>query len=118
VYGKPRKLQGGGMEDTLIQFVANGVPVSVRSNHPHLLSALREELNITSPKDGCSPSGQCGCCTVFVNGKAVVSCQTSLEKVAGGEVKHLKELKNRSARNIPMHLLLAVACNVDSAFQA
>ena len=78
------------MEDTMVQFVANGVPVSVRSNHPHLLSALREELNITSPKDGCSPSGQCGCCTVFVNGKAVVSCQTSLEKVAGGEVTTLE----------------------------
>jgi xanthine dehydrogenase molybdenum-binding subunit len=78
------------MEDTMVQFVANGVPVSVRGNHPHLLSALREELNITSPKDGCSPSGQCGCCTVFVNGKAVVSCQTSLEKVAGGEVTTLE----------------------------
>jgi xanthine dehydrogenase molybdenum-binding subunit len=85
------------MEDTLIQFVANGVPVSVRSNHPHLLSALREELNITSPKDGCSPSGQCGCCTVFVNGKAVVSCQTSLEKVAGGEVTTLEGI-NESER--------------------
>ena len=78
------------MEDTMVEFVANGVPVSVRGNHPHLLSALREELNITSPKDGCSPSGQCGCCTVFVNGKAVVSCQTSLEKVAGGEVTTLE----------------------------
>jgi len=78
------------MENTMVHFVANGVPVSVRSNHPHLLSALREELNITSPKDGCSPSGQCGCCTVFVNGKAVVSCQTSLEKVAGGEVTTLE----------------------------
>lgn len=69
-----------------IEFVVNGVPVRVRPHHPHLLSALRDELNITSPKDGCSPSGQCGCCTVLVNGKAVVSCQTSLEKVSGGEV--------------------------------
>ena len=69
-----------------IEFVVNGVPVRVRSHHPHLLSALRDELNITSPKDGCSPSGQCGCCTVLVNGKAVVSCQTSLDKVSGGEV--------------------------------
>jgi len=51
-----------------------------------LLSALREELDITSPKDGCSPSGQCGCCTVLIDGKAVVSCQTSLEKVAGKSV--------------------------------
>ena len=86
------------MEDTMVQFVANGVPVSVRGNHPHLLSALREELNITSPKDGCSPSGQCGCCTVFVNGKAVVSCQTSLEKVAGGEVTTLEGIDESERR--------------------
>lgn len=58
----------------------------MRQPHPHLLSALREELDITSPKDGCSPSGQCGCCTVLIDGKAVVSCQTSLEKVAGKSV--------------------------------
>lgn len=90
--------QGGCMEDTMVQFVANGVPVSVRGNHPHLLSALREELNITSPKDGCSPSGQCGCCTVFVNGKAVVSCQTSLEKVAGGEVTTLEGIEESERR--------------------
>lgn len=69
-----------------IEFVVNGAPVTVRSSHPHLLAALREELDITSPKDGCSPSGQCGCCTVLVNGKAVVSCQTSLDKVAGSTV--------------------------------
>ena len=72
------------------EFVVNGVPVTVRQPHPHLLSALREELNITSPKDGCSPSGQCGCCTVLVNGKAVVSCQTSLEKAAGAEITTLE----------------------------
>lgn len=70
----------------MTQFVVNGTPVEVRQPHPHLLSALREELDITSPKDGCSPSGQCGCCTVLIDGKAVVSCQTSLEKVAGKSV--------------------------------
>ena len=64
--------------------------MEVRQPHPHLLSALREELNITSPKDGCSPSGQCGCCTVLIDGKAVVSCQTSLEKVAGKSVTTLE----------------------------
>jgi len=68
----------------------NGTPVVVRSPHPHLLSALREELNITSPKDGCSPSGQCGCCTVLIDGKAVVSCQTSLEKAAGKSITTLE----------------------------
>jgi len=73
-------------------FVLNGTPVSVRADHPHLLAALREELDVTSPKDGCSPSGQCGCCTVLIDGKAVVSCQTSLDKVAGASVTTLEGL--------------------------
>jgi xanthine dehydrogenase molybdenum-binding subunit len=55
-----------------------------------LLAALREELDITSPKDGCSPTGQCGCCTVLVDGKAIVSCQQSLEKVAGAQITTLE----------------------------
>jgi xanthine dehydrogenase molybdenum-binding subunit len=66
-----------------VAFTLNGAAVSVRSDHPHLLAALREELDVTSPKDGCSPSGQCGCCTVLVDGKAIVSCQQSLTKIAG-----------------------------------
>ncbi len=45
---------------------------------------------MTSPKDGCSPSGQCGCCTVHVDGKAIVSCQQSLAKTAGKSVTTLE----------------------------
>ncbi len=73
-------------------FVLNGSPVSVRGDHPHLLAALREELDVTSPKDGCSPSGQCGCCTVLVGGRAVVACQQPLVKVAGKSVVTLEGL--------------------------
>jgi len=73
-----------------VNFIVNGQPVSVSADHPHLLAALREELNITSAKDGCSPSGQCGCCTVLIDGKAIVSCQQSLAKVAGSEVTTLE----------------------------
>jgi xanthine dehydrogenase molybdenum-binding subunit len=80
----------GSHNDLRVAFTVNETPVSVRSTHPHLLAALREELDITSPKDGCSPTGQCGCCTVLVNGKAVVSCQTPLSKVAGGTVTTLE----------------------------
>ena len=47
-----------------VGFTVNGAAVRVAADHPHLLSALREELGITSPKDGCSPSGQCGCCKI------------------------------------------------------
>ncbi len=71
-------------------FILNGTPVSVSRQHPHLLAALREELDITSPKDGCSPTGQCGCCTVLIDGKAVVSCQMSLDKIAGSSIVTLE----------------------------
>jgi selenium-dependent xanthine dehydrogenase len=73
-----------------VEFTLNGTPVAVRDDHPHLLAALREELDVTSPKDGCSPSGQCGCCTVLVEGKAVVSCNLGLDKVAGKSVVTLE----------------------------
>jgi aldehyde oxidoreductase len=73
-----------------VEFILNGEAVTVGDDHPHLLAALREELNITSPKDGCSPSGQCGCCTVHIDGKAVVSCQQSLAKTAGRSVVTLE----------------------------
>jgi aldehyde oxidoreductase len=75
---------------TRCDFVLNGAPVSVRSDHPHLLAAIREELDVTSPKDGCSPSGQCGCCTVMIDGKVQISCTYSLDKVAGKDVMTLE----------------------------
>jgi len=71
-------------------FILNGTPVSVRSDHPHLLAALREELDVTSAKDGCSPQGQCGCCTVMIDGKVQISCTYSMDKVEGRSVTTLE----------------------------
>src|SRR5918997_5061327 len=73
-------------------FTVNGEPVVVGGGQPHLLAALREELGVLSPKDGCSPSGQCGCCTVLLDGKAVVACQVGLERAEGKEVTTLEGL--------------------------
>lgn len=73
-----------------VTFTVNGSEVSVRNGHPHLLSALRDELGLTSAKDGCSPSGQCGCCTVLLDGKAMVSCVTGLDKAEGKVVTTLE----------------------------
>jgi xanthine dehydrogenase molybdenum-binding subunit len=73
-------------------FTVNGAPVVVGDGQPHLLAALRDELGVLSPKDGCSPSGQCGCCTVLLDGKAVVSCQVGLERADGKEVTTLEGL--------------------------
>jgi xanthine dehydrogenase molybdenum-binding subunit len=74
----------------MTRFVLNGTEVETEGDHEHLLAALRDELGVLSPKDGCSPSGQCGCCTVLVDGKARVSCQTSMEKSEGAEVVTLE----------------------------
>ena len=70
----------------MTSFGLNGRAVTVSDDHEHLLAALRDELGVISPKDGCAPSGQCGCCTVLLGGKARVACQTSLERAAGEEV--------------------------------
>ena len=77
---------------TTVSFRVNGRDVSVAADHPHLLSALREELHVTSAKDGCSPSGQCGCCTVMIDGKAQVSCQYPIAKAEGREITTLEGL--------------------------
>jgi aldehyde oxidoreductase len=71
-------------------FNLNGSEVQASGDHEHLLAALRDELGVFSPKDGCSPTGQCGCCTVLVDGKARVSCQTSMEKTKGSAVVTLE----------------------------
>ena len=73
-----------------VRFVVNGDEVAVRPDHPHLLAALREELDVTSPKDGCAPSGQCGACTVLLDGKPIQSCLVSMEKASGKEVTTLE----------------------------
>ena len=73
-----------------VAFILNGAEVRASADHPHVLAALREELGVTSAKDGCAPSGQCGCCTVLLDGKATIACQLSMEKVAGRNVTTLE----------------------------
>ena len=71
-------------------FELNGKRVEVVGEHAHLLGALRDELGILSAKDGCSPSGQCGCCTVIMDGKARISCQLSVERAEGSSIQTLE----------------------------
>ncbi len=51
-----------------------------------LLDILREQLGIRGVKDGCAPQGQCGCCTVLVDGQPRVACVTPPTRVAGRAV--------------------------------
>ena len=70
-----------------VAFTCDGAPVDVRiTAETSLLDVLRGELGITSVKDGCAPQGQCGCCTVLVDGDPRVACVTPAARVAGRSV--------------------------------
>jgi len=56
-----------------------------------LLTALREELHITSPKAGCNQGG-CGACTVLVDGEARRSCLVSLAALDGASITTVEGL--------------------------
>lgn len=51
-----------------------------------LLDLLREHFHLTGAKQSCDRKGQCGACTVVVNGKAVLSCLTKVEKLDGADI--------------------------------
>ena len=59
-----------------------------------LLDALRERLGVTSPKKGCD-HGQCGACTVLVNGRRVLACMTLAVALDGAEVTTAAGLADR-----------------------
>src|SRR5689334_2272201 len=78
-----------------IAFVLNGDSVVVDADPDRgesLLNVLRERLGIMSAKDGCAPQGQCGCCTVLVDGEPRVACVTPIARVEGRAVTTIEGL--------------------------
>jgi len=75
-----------------MRFTLNGNSVDVDA-HPmkRLLDVLREECELTGTKEGCG-EGECGACTVLVNGVPVVSCLVPFAQVEGESVKTIEGL--------------------------
>ena len=78
---------------TVLQFKLNGEAAKIEIDDPDmpLLYALRNDLGLHGPRFGCG-LGQCGACTVHLDGKAVRSCQVRSADVAGREVRTLEGL--------------------------
>jgi len=68
------------------------VPVDAPSDET-LLSVLRNRLNLTGTKYGCG-EGECGACTVLLDGKSVKSCQTQLSEVGGAKITTIEGLEH------------------------
>jgi xanthine dehydrogenase small subunit len=78
----------------LIRFRLDGRDVEVEADDSSLLEILRDRIGARTAKDGCSPQGQCGCCTVWVDGHPRVACVTPVGRVAGRAVTTLAGLPN------------------------
>ena len=77
----------------LLQFEVDDAQVEVPDDGASLLEVLRDRLGLRSAKDGCSPQGQCGCCTVLVDGAPRVACVTPARRVAGRRITTLDGLE-------------------------
>ena len=81
-----------------LELHVNGQVVSVADDGASLLEVLRDRLGFRSVKDGCSPQGQCGCCTVLVDGQPRVSCVTPARRVDGRAVTTIEGLPDDDRR--------------------
>ncbi len=73
-----------------LEFSVNGESRTV-SAHPmeRLLDVLREQLHLTGTKEGCG-EGECGACTVTIDGRIVNSCLVPIAQVEGANIKTIE----------------------------
>ena len=74
----------------LVECEVNGQQVSIHA-HPmaRLLDVLREDLHLTGTKEGCG-EGECGACSVEINGQLVNSCLIPIAQVEGTEIRTIE----------------------------
>lgn len=74
------------MKNMLLRFTLNGKPMEVTTQpNKRMLDVLRGDLSLTGTKEGCAV-GECGACTVILNGEPVASCLVASGQMQGAEV--------------------------------
>jgi len=82
------------------QFTVNGEPVEVRAaGTRRLLDVLREDLGLTGTKEGCG-EGECGACSVLVDGAVVDACLVPVSQVRGASVRTVEGLAEGGALSV------------------
>ena len=80
------------MPKSRIDLEVNSQKISKETEvHKRLLDFLRDDLNLTGTKEGCG-AGECGTCSVFVNGKLVKSCLMPVAKASGAKIETIEGL--------------------------
>jgi carbon-monoxide dehydrogenase medium subunit len=90
--GQERLSPGGEPFAGVIQTRINGQPAALRASAGcTLLDALRDEAGLTGTKEGCA-EGECGACTVWLDGQAVMSCLVPAPQAHNAEVVTIEGL--------------------------
>ncbi len=85
-----------------VKFLLNGNEIKMKiKDHWTLLYLLREELDLMGTKEGCG-SGECGACTVIVNGDAVNSCLYLAAEIDGKEIQTIEGLASSDGTLHPL----------------
>jgi len=90
------------MKKVSVSFTLNGDPVTAEVPATwSLLKTLREYFELTGAKEGCG-IGECGCCTVMVNGDAVNSCLYPIPEIEGRSVTTVEGIMGKEGTMHPL----------------
>ena len=90
------------MKKRLIELVVNGDRFEIAvASHWTLLEVLREQLGLTGTKEACN-TGECGSCTVLIDGKAVLSCLILAVEAEGKPIMTIEGLRGRDGELDPL----------------